>query len=354
MAFEGLGEEYDAVRAVFQLPFPGATEGVLGLKKVLGADGPERSHAESLEHFRTVTLKFKATDKILESSGLDPAGKNVPTEDAVKRAASLKFLRHLYMVSARGNQEVWVLTSPKTYSHYPLAELMGVKTSNVSIKAKIEDIDERFGVQTRTQIGEATMMGLRWCEAAKVVLATAKTDTKAMAKVKRWFADGSTSANALAATISDVHKGFKKVANTLNGHRVMVTDMPSLRLDPNQELTEAFILNISGKTERPRTIYIEKALFENYNVSVLHDMKKNWARTLVHECTHIDAGTLDKGYAWAGIEPGVDLPVADAAVNADSWAFFAADCANALTAGEIVRTCGGTGGDLTKLAKNWN
>ena len=89
-------------------------------------------------------------------------------------------------------------------------------------------------------------------------------------------------------------------------------------------------------------------------MSVLHDMKKNWARVLLHECTHTDAKTQDKRYAFKGIRPGGNIDAAEAAVNADSWAFFAADAADALTDGERTRALGGTGGDLTKQAKNWN
>ena len=55
--------------------------------------------------------------------------------------------------------------------------------------------------------------------------------------------------------------------------------------------------------------------------------------------------------AWQGIGAGTSLTAAKAAVNADTWAFFATDCGGALTAGEITRAGAGTNGNLNKLAK---
>ena len=181
-----------------------------------------------------------------------------------------------------------------------------------------------------------------------------KTDAAAMTKVKRWFASSSTPAATIEKTIQSVHAGFKKIANSLNGNRIVITDMPQQRGDPGQEYTEAFMLSIGAKSEMPRTIYIEQALFGNFDISVLHDMKKNWARVILHEVTHIDGRTEDKSYAHSGIGVGTDITADEAAVNADSWAFFAADCAGALTAGDIARCTGGTGGTLDKLPANWN
>ena len=355
MAIESMRTEYDAHRTLLATEsFDGPAAGVLGLRKVLGEDGPERTHVAALEHLRTVTLKFKEAERIMECAGLDPAATTTPAETGVRKAATLKFLRHLYLVGERGSQQVWVLSTPKKYTHYPLDELLTVKASHASIRDRLADVDEQFGTETRSRLCEAMALGLAWCEAAKFVLSSAKSDAAAMDKVKRWFAEGTTSVADLEKTIAALSAGFKKIAGSLNGNLVVITDMPSLRSDPKFEMTEAFMLSTGGKSQMPRTIYIEKALFENYDISVLHDMKKNWARVLVHECTHIDARTADKRYAYRGLRPGTGLGAADAAINADSWAFFAADCGGALTDGDRLRALDGTGGKLDKLAKNWN
>lgn len=332
-------------------------EGVLGgkegeIKKILEADGPNRNHYSRLVHFRDVSLKFKETEKIMEAAGIAATG--VPSEDSVKKAASLKFIRHLYLVGTRGSQEVWVLSTPKAFTKFTYDELMDAKTSRDQVKTKLEDVDEQFSDETKNRFGEATQLGLAWCEAAKITLSSASSDAKAMEKVKRWFAAGDTSETDLKATIASLLAGFKKVAAALNKNMIIITDMPKYRTDSSKNTVEAFVRLVSGAPERPRTIYIEKALYENYDVSVLHDMKKNWARVIVHEATHSEVKTQDKGYAYKGIAPGTKITAANAAINADSWAFFAADCGGALDAGDITRALNGTGGTLTKLAKNWN
>lgn len=174
MANDCLSEEYDAERKLLQnASLEGAAGGILGLKKVLGPAGPDRTYAAALDQFRDVALKFKEADRIMESAGLDPAGKGVPAEDGVKKVAALKFLRHLYLVGQRGSQQVWVLSTPKAYAHYPQDELLSVKTNHAQIKSKLADTTEVFDDETRKRFCEATQLGLAWCEAAKTVLSTA-------------------------------------------------------------------------------------------------------------------------------------------------------------------------------------
>lgn len=353
--FQQLSDEYTLHRKLLSKEKLDSLGGALvGLKKVLGSTGPDRSHGDALDYLRKHGLKGDEAAKIMEYAGLSPTAVTVPAELGVRKAAAIKFLRHLYLQGGRDNQQVWVLATPSAYTGWPSAELAAVKNSHAQIKTKLEAVDEQFSLETRTRMGEAMMLALAWAESAKRVLAAAKSDAAAMAKVKRWFDDGSITAKDLAKNIAKMQAGFKVIVNSLNSKIVIITEMPSLRADASQELTEAFVLSTAGKFERPRTLYIEKALLENYNVSVLHDMKKNWARVLLHECTHTDAKTQDKRYAFKGIRPGGNIDAAEAAVNADSWAFFAADAADALTDGERTRALGGTGGDLTKQAKNWN
>ena len=355
MANDRLGKEYAAQKQLLETTtLVGVCSGLLDLKRVLGADGPDRAHAGTLDTLRDVSFKFKEAEKIMEAAGLDPAGTGIPADAGVRNAGLLKFLRHLYMVGARGSQQVWVLDTPASFTRYPQEELLDAGLSHQMIKTRLTGVNEQFGSDTRKRLGECMQQGLRWVEAAKLALASASSDPAAMAKVKRWFADGSTSAATLQSTISTLQAGFKKMAASLNGNLIVITDMPHERGSSANELTEAYMLSIGTKSESPRTIYIEQALFENYDISVIHDMKKNWTRVLVHEVTHIDGRTDDHRYAFEGIGVGTHVTDAQAAENADSWAFFAADCAGALTNGEILRATGGSGGTTTKLAKNWN
>ncbi len=355
MANDRFGKEYAAQKKQLETAtLVGVCSGLLDIRKVLGADGPDRSHAGTLDTLRKVSLKFKEADKIMEAAGLDPAGTGIPSDTGVRNAGLLKFLRHLYMVGARGSQQVWVLDTPASFTKFPQETLLDANLSHAMVKSALTNVTEKFGFDTRKRLGECMQLGLKWVEAAKITLASANSDAKAMDKVKRWFADGSTSASTLTTTITALQAGFKKMASSMNGNLIVITDMPHGRGDPANELTEAYMLSIGAKAESPRTVYIEQALFENYDVSVLHDMKKNWTRVLVHEVAHIDARVDDHRYAFLGIGVGANLSDAQAVDNADSWAFFAADCAGALTDGEILRATGGSGGSLTKLAKNWN
>jgi hypothetical protein len=82
-------------------------------------------------------------------------------------------------------------------------------------------------------------------------------------------------------------------------------------------------------------VYVENAFFGHDAGGVVHDLK-NWIRIVVHELSHLVCGTTDVNgdrYAHSGIGPHAGFPGSDAVCNADSWAFFAADCAGQLTDG---------------------
>lgn len=353
MPSTGLADEYKLCSETLKKEtFEGAVPGLTDLAKVLGADGPAMDHYAKVTHFRDVTLKFKEADKLMEAAGIAATG--AASDLAIKKVASLKLLRHLYLVGSRGAQQVWVVSTPKSYSKFPSDELLAVKATAAAVKTKLADVDEQFTTETKDRLGEAMQLGLNWSEAAKIVLAGAATTPASMTIVKRWFAAPDTSAADLEKVTANLLAGFKKIVNAMNQNLVIITDLPMYRNDATKTTVEAFVRRQDGKHERPRSVYIEKALFENYEVSVLHDMKKNWARVLLHECTHTEVQTQDKGYAYKGIAPGTKITAANAAINADSWAFFAADCAGALTDGERTRALNGTGGRLTKLDKNWN
>lgn len=355
MANVRFGTEYEAQRKLLQaVTLGGVAANILDLKRVLHASGPDANHAGALDTLRDVALKFKQAERMMEAADMDPAGTGLPSQASVEKVGLLKFLRHLYLVGERGGQQVWVLSTPAAFTNFPADELLAAKTSHSAVKAKLTDVTEKFDSATRKRFGEVTQLGLAWVEAAKAVLASAATNPKSMVKVKRWFATAATSEADLNATIGSVLVGFKKMANSLNSNGIVITDLPQQRGDAKQQYTEAFMYSIGAVSESPRTIYVEQALFHNFDISVLHDMKKNWTRVIVHECSHIDGRTDDKAYAHAGIGVGTHITAAEAAVNADSWAFFAADCGGALTDGDILRATGGTGGALTQLGANWN
>lgn len=166
----------------------------------------------------------------------------------------------------------------------------------------------------------------------------------ALTIVKRWFSDPSTSDADLDKFIAVLSKGFKDITATLNRGSIILTDwVPLRRASTPEEIrflnSEAFTFpcNIEGLD----VVYIEKSFFIDHPGNVLSGAK-NWARILVHELTHLVCGTEDvaKGqarYAWYGIGPHAGFMGSDAVKNADSWAFFCADCAGVLTESERSR-----------------
>ncbi|HEY9023137.1 MAG TPA: M35 family metallo-endopeptidase, partial [Burkholderiaceae bacterium] len=100
--------------------------------------------------------------------------------------------------------------------------------------------------------------------------------------------------------------------------------------------TEAFAFR--ARSEGMDVVYVEGAFFDDLAGNVLRG-QANWTRILVHELSHLVCGTHDVNdgqsrYAWSGIGPHAGYPSAETIRNADNWAFFAADCAGALTAGQ--------------------
>jgi hypothetical protein len=97
--------------------------------------------------------------------------------------------------------------------------------------------------------------------------------------------------------------------------------------------SEAF--TFAGNHEGMDVVYIESNFFVDNPGNILPG-QANWTRIIVHELSHLVCGTDDvqngqARYAWYGIGPHAGYPGAECARNADNWAFFAADCAGALT-----------------------
>jgi hypothetical protein len=318
------------------------------LKGCLQSRGPKSGVGPKLDALRTKLKTGDEAANILTAAGVADGSNKAPTTKQIENVASIKFLRHMYLGSSTGAQTVWVHSSPKAWRKYGWDTVHAAGTSTTSLKSKLADKEEFFDSDTRSKLCEATRLGATWIQKTLLVLSEVKTKTEAREKLDRWFAPAE---DDVKKTVKKLEKGFKKMQGTLNDNHVVLTDHPPERGDASKEYTEAYVMVAAHK---PKTIYIEQALAKNYDISVLHDMKKNWARVIVHECTHLDLSTTDEQYAWKGIKPGTKITAAQAIKNADSWAFFAADCAGALVAGDITRALNGTGGTATEIASNWN
>src|SRR5262245_53971830 len=159
MASTRLADEYELCRKTMQQEkFEGASPGIRDILKVRATDGPAVEHYHQISHFRDVTLKFKEADKLMEAAGIKSTG--VPSDTSVLKAASLKLVRHLYLVGARGSQQIWVVSTPKSYLKFPSDELDAVKASVVNLKAKLADVDEQFSTETKNCLSSAMQLGL--------------------------------------------------------------------------------------------------------------------------------------------------------------------------------------------------
>lgn len=345
MAMELFSTEYSALKAIverekFAEPLKTVMETA---KDIFGDTGFKEERDKALELIRK-QLKLKADEHILRSAGADPASRTGPSAAALDKAAAVKFLRHLYLTYKRGGQKVWVFDSPKAYRHYPTGELAAVRHNMTHIKAKLLDKAEQFGEKRRTALAQATTTGLAWCQKTNIALAQAKSNpkSKAMEMVRRWFADERTTAGELDTVVSTLAAGFKKVTATINSNQLIFTDMASIRGATDEQergLLNAYAFVYSGRYEKIPVVYIENAFFGK-NTSPLPD-KTLWALTVVHELTHLDVSTKDHKYDFNGLQPGVKLSCAEARENADSWAYFCADCAGALSKSHIKRAMNG-------------
>ncbi|WKJ90885.1 M35 family metallo-endopeptidase [Methylomonas montana] len=262
------------------------------------------------------------------------------------RASVLKFLYHTYLLQTSGNKQLWLHASPKVFRHWPSYHLHAWGVSKDDIKNLLKSSNEQFNSVENRDLIAATQNSLAWCQKASIVLANAARKQglerdSSRAIVKRWFADPACTEAALDVFIAKLIQGIKEIIATLNKGSLILTDWLPLRgastADEIKFLnSEAFTFR--GRHEGLDVVYIERSFFYPAGTNVLSGAK-NWARIIIHELTHLVCGTEDvvKGqtrYAWYGIGPHAGFPGTDAIKNAESWAFFCADCAGVLTDGE--------------------
>lgn len=320
-------DEYDKVaealgKAQVPQPWRGTLTRLAGL---VAAGGPHASHADALTALRRLVCNkpgpggaTSEADSLLEAVASPPSGP----------AAALKLLRHFYFLRQRGSHKVWVLSLPVSYRDWPSTELAGA--SAAELRQRLGASGERFSLEDRKHLSNCTQEAMRWCMKTLILLADAQGPAErgraaARAVVSRWFADAGTDEAGLDAIIGTLQLGFTRILAVLGSGRLVLTDHPQARGSTLAD-SEAFVFT---QREPLDVVYVEGAFFGSHN---LLKGLKNWTRILVHELSHREQKTVDKFYAWQGIKPVASgFPSADALVNAESWAFFCADAAGALT-----------------------
>lgn len=346
MAMEMFSTEYSFVqKQLKKAKFHGKNKTLLNdLKIALTDRGFNLMSGPKLDLLRK-RLGDHQAHRIMRAVGINPGSNSAPDLDKLRFATAIKFLRHTYLVGERGAQKVWVHSVPRKYKKWVTDEIWDSYSNMAELKEKLNNKKERFSATQRRRLGEATVNGVRHCSAAKLnaLLAYVDTDGKEMDKVKRWFGDASTTTAQLESACLKLYSGFGKVWNTLNSNLVVFTDMPTLRGaasgTDDYGFLEAYAFVYSGRYEKIPIIYIENAFFGKNSTPI--GQKTLWALTVVHETTHLDISTKDHRYDYDGLKPDGTLTHAKAIDNADSWAYYAADCAGELTNSMVTKALNG-------------
>ena len=322
------------------------------LQKLMTDEGFEAGQEVALADLRSRIVKGPSQTTTTEDKGLLTAAggwtdgdAGTTPADVKRRAAALKFLRHVYLLNKAGNRKVWIHSLPTDFTGWPNEFLQSNASTTARVKELLRSDKEQFSEQHKRYLANSTQQALAWCQKTLITLAAAGGGgagaDPARAMVRRWFADPGVSDTTLNATVATLSQGFKKVVAMLNKGCFIVTDWVPFRGTADADeldflASEAFTFASNG--EGLDVVYIESNFFVDNAGNVLPG-QANWTRIVVHELTHLVCGTedVDNGnarYAWYGIGPHAGYPGSDCVRNADNWAFFAADCAGVLSDGQ--------------------
>ncbi len=336
------------------------------LYELMGPTGFVDDRASSLDELRRRACDGgsspKARKSISDSEGLLRAVGRTPGAGAALdpltklRLGALKMLRHVHLLNKSGDRKVWIHSLPVNFRHWAVYHLHQNCGTDQAVHAALDGRDEQFDREQKKQLGVAVGQAMAWAHRTLIVLGQAGSTSSRAAKspqkrddaralVRRWFAEPSVSDQMLDAFIDILSRGFKLMLAKLNRGQFVLTDWAPIRqasTKAEQDALDATAFTfLKGKNTDMDVVYIESAFFNPPAGNVIQG-QRNWTRVMVHELAHLACGAIDVNvggvrYAWLGIGPHAGYPGTSAIRNADNWAFFAADCADALTAGERHR-----------------
>jgi hypothetical protein len=332
---------------------------VADLHALMAPEGFDAAHESALGRLRRKATEgavsnvgTRAVPLVTEDKGLlgavgQAAG---PLGEVPKaRAAALKFLRHTYLLNRAGNNKVWVHALPKAFTDWPSHAVADAGTDD-AVRALLRSTEEWFSADDKKNLAKSVQEAMAWCQKAGIVLASAAASgtppsaetLAAREMVRRWFVGSdSVPASDLPGVIATLAQGFKDLIAAVGRGNFVLTDFVPLRGATSTEErkffgSEAFTLR--SRYEGMDVVYVESYFFQRDPGGVIFD-QANWTRIVVHELSHLVCGTVDHDdrYAHSGIGVHAGFPSSKAVTNADSWAFFAADCAGVLTAGHRLK-----------------
>lgn len=276
------------------------------------------------------------------------------SDNARGRALLLKTLAHLYYSEVAGAQKLWILSSPSALTAHPIEF---ASDSDALVDQVLNATTEAYSDEQKRRIEGAVSTALRWVERAMIVAGN-PTRPAHKALLRRWFiaathpdVDG-----AIAAFATTLSRDLLKIAIGLKIGDLIVLDDPAQRGSGNNwEQSEAYTFT----SHDIHAVWVEPGFWGNGNTLT---GVTNWARIIVHELTHNYCQTADHSYSWQGLlpresdvfrrvnnarvalQPGFaavrTLTTAQCQANADSWAFFCADAAGALTDRDRIAALG--------------
>lgn len=277
-----------------------------------------------------------------------------PSDNARGRSLLLKTLSHLYFYESGGDRKLWILSLPATYVAHPIQY---AKASDAVVDQLLDETVEIFTDEQKRRIEGAVSMSLRWVERAMIVAGDPARPEHA-ALLKRWFVPAThpNADAAIGAFAPVLRQGLLKIAIGLKVGDLIILDDPSQRgTNSKWEQSEAYTF----PRDDIHAVWVEPGFWSGGNTLT---GATNWARIIVHELTHNYCQTEDHSYSWQGLLPResdvfrrvnnarVALDAAFPAVrtltmdqcltNADSWAFFCADAAGALTDRDRIAALG--------------
>lgn len=300
----------------------------IGIKLLLGsADGPFSAYAPCLDKLRAKLKGIPAKsegDVILAMA--DVKGSAVLSDKQADAVATLKLLRHLYHLRDRGGQSVWIYAQPFSYHKWVFDEIKGCTPATA--KTKLNHLDEVYPETLRDHMVTGVQQAMTWSQ--KIMSKMAAPDDPSKEMIKRWFFAGAADDAAIKKAASTLLNGFKKFVTLCNSSNLIFSDEPIDRMTGSavtgqsnyRSNWEDYAFVAGGAGERLDVVYIQNATLKQWSSA-----NKGWMATLaiIHELSHRLIKTKDVVYDFTGLKPGAMLGHSKAIINADSWAYFAAD-----------------------------
>ena len=307
------------------------------LSMVMGKDGPNRMHYGEIKRLRSALRQSARGTKTSEGTTIVNGCENVHASfrsvltgsnswssyGLSERVAAIKMLRHMYLVKARGGQEVWVYSPPKKYTEWVYDELEGFG-SKTNLAYWTNRQSEVYSRADKKAMGDATQLAQKW--AMSCIAKLGSPDERTLQVIHRWFLGSGRDDDDAKRWAPYLLGGMKKIAAVLNSHKLVLSDEP---IDRNGGGWKDYAFVYKG--EQMSVIYIQKATLDAAKGSKMWDA----ALTIIHELSHRELNTDDHRYGDDGGKLGPSsgagaLSERQAYTNADNWGYFAADMNRAL------------------------